>query len=305
MPIAMSPAKCWLRSFNVNLLGTDLFVTLSRTHSLLLLMIAAIFFGFTLLQASWLADKPVGKPRLIADHGVDPVRDAAGCTASANAGYGTVSVGPDIGALQGAVGAGADAIRIMTEVAGGTLLLAPQFDSICAADQMRVRPAVAEAAASMTKPELFWQIKGADQAAMLLAALPPSASQRSAFLGDGPAVTAIRKAQPAAWAFSVPQARMCAADYRLSGLWGSVPTSCADGTMLLTLDDLGYTLWGWPDRFLQRMAQAKIRVIIAEDVVYGRIKGLSDVTQYGEIADSYNGHIWVDNIAELGPALKR
>ena len=79
-------------------------------------------------------------------------------------------------------------------------------------------------------------------------------------------------------------ARTCASDYRLSGLWGSVPASCREGVMLLTLDDLGYTLWGWPDRFIARMKNANVRLIIAEDVVDGRIKGLSDVHQYGDIA---------------------
>ena len=75
--------------------------------------------------------------------------------------------------------------------------------------------------------------------------------------------------------------------------------------MLLTLDDLGITLWGWPNRFLLRMNEANVRVIIAQDVVDGKIKGLNDAAQYGEIANSYNGYIWIDNIAELGPALKR
>ena len=157
----------------------------------------------------------------------------------------------------------------------------------------------------MTKPQLFWQIKGADQAAMLLAQLPPTAAARSVVIGDDAAVEAINKAQRKAWAFSISGARACSSDYRLSGLWGSVPASCRNGTMLLTLDDLGYTLWGWPNRFMARMQGAGVRVIIAADVVDGQIKGLSDVNQYGDIADTYNGYIWVDNIAELGPALRR
>lgn len=280
-------------------------MTLTRKKTVLLLFIAAIFFGFTLLQASWLADKPAGKPKLIADRSVDPVRDTAGCIASANAGYGTVAVGPDVGALQGAVGAKANAIRITTEVVGGALVLARQFKSECAADNALPRAGVAEAAGAITRPELFWQIKGADQAAMLLAQLPAAVSERSIFVGDDAAVAVIRKAQAKAWAFSVSGARACASAYKLSGLVGSVPSFCQNGTILLTLDDLGYTLWGWPNRFLARMQAAGVRVIIADNVIDGRIKGLTDVNQYGDIADSYNGYIWVDNIQDLGPALKR
>ena len=79
----------------------------------------------------------------------------------------------------------------------------------------------------------------------------------------------------------------------------------ANGVMLLTLDELGFTLWGWPNRFLERMAKAKSTVIIAQDVTDGEIKGLTDVRQYGAIASSFNGYVWVDRIEELGPALRR
>jgi glycerophosphoryl diester phosphodiesterase len=278
---------------------------LTRTQTILLLAVAALFFGFTLLHASWLADKPQGKPKLIADHGVEPVRNTAGCIAEANAGYGSTSFGPDIAALQGAVGAQADAVRLTTEMVAGKLVLARQFKSECGADTARPHVGITEAAAGMTKPFLFWQIEGADQAEMLLAQLPDAAVERSVILGDDTAVATAKVLKPSAWAFSISTARNCAADYQQSGLWGSVPASCQGGTMLLTLDDLSYTLWGWPNRYLERMKDAGVRVIIAESVVDGKIKGLSNVTQYGDIADSFNGHIWVDNITDLGPALKR
>lgn len=272
---------------------------------MLLLSVAALLFGLTLFHASWLADKPQGKPKLIADTGVDPVRDIAGCIVEANAGYGTASVGPDIAALQGAVGARADAVRVTTEMVAGKLVLARQFKSECAADNSRPRASIANAAEGMTKPLLFWQIDGADQAEILLAQLPEAAFERSVFLGDEAAAAAVQAVRPKAWAFSIKAARNCAVDYRLSGLWGSVPTSCKAGTMLLTFDELGYTLWGWPNRYIARMKEAGVRVIIAEAVVGGKIRGLSNVDQYGGIADSFNGHIWVDNITDLGPALKR
>jgi glycerophosphoryl diester phosphodiesterase len=278
-------------------------MTLSRTQTILLLFLAALFFAFTLLQASWLADKPVGKPKLIADHGVEPVRDAAGCIASANAGYGTVSVGPDVGALQGAVGAGADAVRVTTEMAGGKLVLAPQFESKCPVDQSRRPVAIAEAQAALTKPELFWQVGSADAAQILADAIP--ANDRSIFFGNARSLQPLRKKRIEPALLDVGAAGRCVSDYRKSGWTGQIPRTCRDGWALLTLDDLGYSLWGWPNRFLERMAKANVRVIIAEDVVDGQIKGLTQVIQYGEIADSYNGYIWVDNIQELGPALKR
>lgn len=278
-------------------------MTFTRKQTVIILVLAALAFAFTLFQASWLADEPTGKPKLVADHAADPVRDAQGCVASANSGYGGVIVSADIAALQAAAGSGANAIRIKTAVADGALKVAPQFESTCAADNMRARATLADAAAGMTRPELFWQITGADQAAMFMGAAP--ALDRSFVIGDAAAVAALRKTQPTLRSFSINGAQKCASDYRLSGLWGNVPASCKNGTMLLTLNDVGYTLWGWPNRFLARMKDAGVHVIIAQDVVDGHIKGLTDVNQYGDIARTYNGYIWVDNIEELGPALKR
>lgn len=280
---------------------------LSRKQTALVLTLAALFFGSTLFQASWLADRPVGRPKLVADHAAEPVRDTAGCVARANSGYGGAVVGPDIAALQVAAGSGADAIRVTTRDNDNILVVAPQFESDCPADKARAPAEIGAAVRGMTKPELFWHVEGSAQAKYLLAQLgsAPGASARSVVIGDDAAVARVQQSRSSIAAFSVKGARSCAAHYRLSGLWGSVPDTCKNGTMLLTLNDLGFTLWGWPNRFLARMKDANVRVIIAEDVVDGQIKGLTNVNQYGDIANSYNGYIWVDNIEELGPALRR
>jgi glycerophosphoryl diester phosphodiesterase len=278
----------------------------NRQQTVIILLIAALLMVFTVFQASWLADKPVGKPKLIADHAADPVRDNSGCVASANSGYGGAVVGPDIAALQ--AGIGADAIRVTTQMTNSALNVAPQFESACVADNARAPASIKDAVAGLTKPELFWQVQGALAAKQLVASLPtPSidVTGQNILIGDAAAVAFIESLQPAHAAFSIAGARKCASDYHVSGMWGSVPESCKNGTMLLTLDDIGYSLWGWPNRFLARMKAANVRLIIAEDVVDGQIKGLTDVSQYGDIANSYNGYIWVDNIEELGPALRR
>lgn len=268
--------------------------------------ITMLVFGFTLFQASWIAPNPTGRPLLIAGKAVEPVRDPAGCASNMAMGYFTAAAGPDVNALAMTVGNEADAVQVSTAMKDGALVVAPQFEAKCAADKARTPATLGAAAASLTKPQLLWRAKGAGQVAQLLAALPaPGAQDLQGLIGDDAAVAAFKKARPKAWAFSVPQARACANDYRLSGLWGGIPASCKQGTMLLTIDELGYTLWGWPNRFLARTGAAGLKLVVAEAVEGDRIIGLTDVTRYGDIADSYNGYIWVDNIEELGPALKR
>ena len=114
----------------------------------------------------------------------------------------------------------------------------------------------------------------------------------------------LKQARPKAQSFAIKSARQCVSDYRGS-LLGTVPEICKNGWALLTLNDLGLTLWGWPNKFLDRMAKANTQIIIAEQVKDGEIIGLSQPEEYGEIASSYNGYIWAENIAEMGPALKR
>lgn len=275
----------------------------SKRATIIILALTALFFAFTLLHASWLADAPKGGPKLIADKGVPPVLGEDGCTSAANAGYGAIAVGPDLAALQLAAGAEADAVHVPVETADGKLVPVRQFASTCAADLAQPRPDVAATAYSLSRPELFWQVDGTEAAKALLAKLP-AGDGRHILIGDEAAVAAAKAERPAMRAFTIAKARQCTSDYRGS-LLGSVPESCAKGVMLLTLDELGFTLWGWPNRFLDRMAKAKTTVIIAQDVADGKIKGLTDVRQYGEIASSFNGYVWVDRIDELGPALRR
>ena len=258
----------------------------------------ALFFGFTLFHASWLAGKPEGIPLLIANKGAEPTRDTQGCARGPSA--------SEVGSLAMAVGSEADALNMTTDVVGGQLVIARQFGSTCAADKARPNSNIGEAVYALSKPELLWRVKGAEQTAMLLAALPASGNDdKQALIGDDAAVAAFKKARPNGWAFSIPAAQACASDYKLSGLWGSIPESCNQGTMLLTMDQVGYTLWGWPNRFLARTGAAGLKVVIAESVDGDKITGLTDVNRYGDIANSFNGYIWIDDIEGLGPALKR
>jgi glycerophosphoryl diester phosphodiesterase len=230
--------------------------------------------------------------------------DAAGCVATANLGANASVYGHDVISLQAAAGSMADAIVVPVAAKGDAVQIAPQFERKCAADKAKPPSDASEVLAAVTKPELFWQVKGAESGAAMIAKLP-AGDKRHILLGDTDAIKAVKAAQPDARVIDIAAARQCASDYKLSGLWGSMPATCQNGAMLLTLDDLGLTLWGWPNRLIARAAEANVTLIVAEAVEGDTIKGLSDVTQYGDIAGSYNGYIWVQDISEMGPALRR
>lgn len=278
-------------------------MTFTRTQTALILTLCALFFGFSLLNASWTADAPVGEPKLIANGPAALPVDVKGCIIDPQLGFGASLPSVDVRMLQAAIGSGAAALNVPVEYGDNAPLITRNYKGSCAADNDRPRALLSEAPAVLSGVELYLQAGDAASVPAILAAIP--AGSKAVFYGSDDAVGAIKKARPGAAAFSIAKAQACVSDYKLSGWMGSIPATCKGGTALVTMDQIGYTLWGWPNRFLARMNDVGVRVIIAQDVKDGEIIGLTTADQYGEIANSYNGYIWVDNIAELGPALKR
>jgi hypothetical protein len=267
---------------------------------LFVLMLAAL----SLFNASWIAEAPVGGPQLLAAKPVDIPRDGGGCIADVQSGYGGTVLAPETQMLLSAAGSGAQGIIIDSEDAGGAPVLPRAFPITCASDMARPRAPLTQALQAASKPVQYVRVRSAAHAAQILTVLPKDQVKRI-FFGDTKGVATIKAALPQAKGFAISDARACAAAYRTSGWYGSVPAACRGGTMLLSMDDLGFTLWGWPDRFLARMNDAGTEVIIAQSVEGNTITGLHRVDQYGDIASSFNGTIVIDNIAELGPALRR
>jgi glycerophosphoryl diester phosphodiesterase len=275
----------------------------TRKQTLLFLALSAVFFGFSLLNASWTAAVPVGGPKLIAGGPADLPTDAKGCIIDPQVGFGATLPAVDIRMLQAAVGLGAAAVNITLDASGEGAAIARNYKSACAADTARPRAMLAEAVPALSNAEIYLQISNAADAAAIMNAVP--VGSKAVYYGSDAATAAMQKARPTVAAFSITKAQACVSDYKASGWTGRIPRTCKGGAAIVIMDQIGYTLWGWPNRFLARMEAAGIRVIIAQDVRDGKIIGLTNAEQYGEIANTYNGFIWVDNIAELGPALKR
>jgi glycerophosphoryl diester phosphodiesterase len=271
----------------------------SKLTKRILVALALLFFAFTLFHASWIAPDPTGRPKLVASGPIDLPRDPQGCVLTAAAGYGATEVSAETKMLQSAAGMGGDGILIDSEMVDGAAVLPRFFQTACPG--AAARTPLSDAMTALSRPDQFIRVTGDAHAKAALAALPADNHTRI-FYGQRDKDIAPVKGKPA---FSIATARKCASEYRLSGMLGIVPKNCTGGTLLLTLDELGFTLWGWPNRFLARMADNKVRLIIAADIQGDKITGLTELSQYDDIANSYNGYIWVDDIAELGPALKR
>lgn len=264
-------------------------------------VLALVFFGLTFLHASWLAPQPVGSPGLIA-HRANPA--IGSCQTAPGAARAPVLPDNSLRAVSDVRQLGAAMIEVKI-APDGTLAPAACPKVYGGA------PTLAQLAQVARPKRLLFAFAGddpaaADRLAAELAAIgrDPVAA-RDAFYAPAEAgpVARMRELHPQAWTFSAESARACTEAYRTQGWLGIVPEACRGGTMMIALDRQGW-LAGWPNRLLARMEAAGARVIVTgPETAAGDPKGLDLPEQFGEIPDSFNGYIWVDDIWNLAPAL--
>jgi glycerophosphoryl diester phosphodiesterase len=128
--------------------------------------------------------------------------------------------------------------------------------------------------------------------------------ERFGFIGD-PAVVARAKAlAPAAWTFSRAESDACREAYFATGWTGIMPEECRGVTVALTLDRR-WRNWGWPNRYLKRMADAGSRVMIVERFdEQGNPVGLTDFSLLPLVPRQFNGMLWIEDMHEVGRAIR-
>jgi glycerophosphoryl diester phosphodiesterase len=171
-------------------------------------------------------------------------------------------------------------------------------------------PTVEEVLREVPKSDLVFRFVGRETAAAdaVVAALKragaASAPERFAFEGD-PAVTArVTQLLPGAWTFPERPTGSCVADYIRVGWTSMVPGSCRGATIALTVGER-WKLWGWPYRFLDRMAAADAKVLMYGEEKDGRLVGITDVAQYDKVPAGFRGYLFVEDFYTVGAALRR
>lgn len=267
---------------------------------------ALLFFAGTIVNASWLAPAPVGRPGLIAHRAASP--GIGSCETAPGAGRYPVLPDNSLQAVNTARQLGAAVIAV--EIApDGTLAPAQCANSYGA------RPTLAQLVRVASPKALLFTFTGGDPAAAdRLVADLKAAGRDPVAAGDGfyapdeaGPVARMRRLLPEARVFSAQSAAACRRAYRRTGWTGFLPAECQGATMMIPLDGQG-SLAGWPNRLLARMDGAGGRVIMVAGTadrgeVGGDPRGLDLPEQFGEIPDSFNGLIWTDDLWNLAPAL--
>ena len=125
-----------------------------------------------------------------------------------------------------------------------------------------------------------------------------------AFYGSAEPIAAIRKAYPAAWAWTWQEVEACGTDYKQIGWTGIMPASCKGGTMAIPIDRQ-WPFWGWPNRLIARMKAAGGHIIVTGPAIEDRdISGLTLPEQLHDVPASFNGHLLIDDYWTVGTALR-
>ncbi|MEO0984632.1 MAG: glycerophosphodiester phosphodiesterase family protein [Cyanobacteria bacterium J06639_14] len=121
--------------------------------------------------------------------------------------------------------------------------------------------------------------------------------------GDRP-VSIIRKRLPDIQTLSPRRLKQCLRRYAVIGWTGYIPATCKRSMLMVPINYVIW-LWGWPNRFLQRMQQVNTSVfLIGEYRGEGFSQGLDDLKRINALPDDYAGGIWTDRIDLIGPAVK-
>ncbi|MEJ8475444.1 glycerophosphodiester phosphodiesterase family protein [Roseibium algae] len=95
--------------------------------------------------------------------------------------------------------------------------------------------------------------------------------------------------------------KSCLKEYIALGWSGHVPDACKN-TRLMIPSDYTWLIWGWPNRFQQRMQNNGTTVILTGPLKgYGGIEALQHPAEV--IPDHFIGYVWTNKIEEIGPIL--
>ncbi|QAY75783.1 glycerophosphodiester phosphodiesterase family protein [Sphingosinicella sp. BN140058] len=125
-----------------------------------------------------------------------------------------------------------------------------------------------------------------------------------AFHGARAVLERMRQLAPGAWTFDSGSDGACLDDYLKVGWTGYVPASCRNTTIFIPIEGQ-WKIWGWPNRFQKRMADANSRLIMIGGREHGRIVGIDHAEQLGDVPRDFRGWLWVEDFYEAGRALGR
>jgi glycerophosphoryl diester phosphodiesterase len=126
---------------------------------------------------------------------------------------------------------------------------------------------------------------------------------RIGFAGSPAALARLRRLTQAGWTIDPRASDACLDGYRAWGWLGTVPDNCRGATVIIPRRG-EWTFWGWPYRFLDRLASHGARLFIEGDAGNDALVGLERPEQLGEVPRDYRGLLLIEDMYFVGRALR-
>lgn len=141
--------------------------------------------------------------------------------------------------------------------------------------------------------------------AAVLSALPADRRQTPMVYGGDRPVAALRAALADIRTMSRSSLKTCLLRYVATGWTGIVPEACRNSIVLVPIN-IAPWLWGWPDRFLDRMEGAGSRVFALGPYSGGDFStGLDTAELISRLPQNYSGGIWTNEVETVASELRR
>jgi len=136
--------------------------------------------------------------------------------------------------------------------------------------------------------------------AQYLSALPKQQQELLAVYGGDKPIAALKTMMPDMRIMSKATMKSCLIPYLAAGWTGLMPSACRH-TELHIPEKIAPWLWGWPDRFLNRMDRAETRTIVVGGDGSDFSSGFDTSEDIKRLPAHYTGWIWTNRIDRIAP----
>ncbi|KRE93332.1 glycerophosphodiester phosphodiesterase [Paenibacillus sp. Soil766] len=138
----------------------------------------------------------------------------------------------------------------------------------------------------------------------ILAKLSPERRGQLTIYGGNLPVSIVKEKLPDMRVISVDSMKSCLLPYLAYGWTGIIPAAC-EHIQIHIPDKLAPLLWGWPNKFLNRMDKVDTRVIVVGGNGSEFSTGFDTPQDLERLPASYSGGIWTNRIDRIAPLYKQ
>ena len=171
-------------------------------------------------------------------------------------------------------------------------------------------PTLGEVLTAFPQQRLLINVKSRDpsEGEKLAAILNGLSAERRAGImvygGDEP-IDMVRRRAGDVRTISRSAIKNCLVRYIGYGWSGLVPDACSNAMVLVPVNVAPW-LWGWPDRFLNRMKAANSEVFVLGPYRGGEFStGIDTPEQFARLPQNYSGGIWTNEIETITPLARK